>query len=298
MNDTPEIAKIFSPAKINFFFAVTGLRNDGFHDVVSINLPLNFGDEISVKLNDCEKDELICQSNDINLTNNSILSAIKLFKEESNVRDNFKITLKKEIPISAGFGGGSSNAGTILKTINKIYDNVLNTSTIETICTKTGADCSFFLNPKPCITTGIGDICHEISDKFQNSLEQYKMFIFKPPFGINTSAAYKDLRDNFQKLYISEQSANGKMENLIEAVIRGDEKLPLYNTFYNMLSLRNNDFIKLKTLISDVHSNVMLTGSGSGFFGICKSSKTLKYSKTIAELIFGSDIFWREVSFL
>lgn len=104
MNDMPEIAKIFSPAKINFFFAITGLRGDGFHDVVSINLPLNFGDEISIKLNDCEKDELICQSNDINLTNNSILAAIKLFKEESKIEDNFKITLKKKIPISTGFG--------------------------------------------------------------------------------------------------------------------------------------------------------------------------------------------------
>jgi 4-diphosphocytidyl-2-C-methyl-D-erythritol kinase len=226
------------------------------------------------------------------------LSAIKAFKEESNVIDNFKITLKKEIPISAGFGGGSSNAGTILKTINKIYDNVLSISTIEKICTKIGADCSFFLNPKPCITTGIGDICHEISDKFQSSLAQYKMFIFKPHFGINTSAAYKDLRDNFQKLYISKQSANEKMENLIEAVIHGDEKLPLYNTFYNMLSLRNNNFIKLKTSMDYIHSNVMLTGSGSGFFGICKSSRVLKYSKSVAKLIFGSDIFWREVSVL
>lgn len=298
MNDTPEIAKIFSPAKINFFFAITGLRKDGFHDVVSINLPLNFGDEISIKLNDCEKDELICQSNDINLTNNSILAAIKAFKEESNVIDNFKITLKKEIPISAGFGGGSSNAGTILKALNEIYDNVLSISTIEKICTKIGADCSFFLSPKPCITTGIGDICHEISDKFQSSLTQYKMFIIKPNFGINTSSAYKELRDNFQKLYISEQSANEKMGNLIEAVIRGDEKLPLYNTFYDMLSLRNNNFIKLKTLMDYVHSNVMLTGSGSGFFGICKNSKALKYSKSVAELIFGSDLFWHEVSVL
>ena len=298
MNDMPEIAKIFSPAKINFFFAITELRDDGFHDVVSINLPLNFGDEISIKVNDFEKDELICQNNDINLTNNSILAAIKLFKEESKIEDDFKITLKKEIPISAGFGGGSSNAGTILKALNEIYDNVLSISTIEKICTKIGADCRFFLNPKPCITTGIGDICHEISDKFQNSLKQYKMFIFKPHFGINTSAAYKDLRDNFQKLYISKQSANDKMKNLIEAVIHGDEKLPLYNTFYSMLSLKYSNFIKLKTLMNDVHSNVMLTGSGSGFFGICKSSKALKYSKTAAELIFGNDIFWREVSVL
>lgn len=298
MNGTPEIAKIFSPAKINFFFAITGLRKDGFHDVVSINLPLNFSDEISIKLNDCGKDELICQNDYINPVNNSILSAIKLFKEESKIDDNFKVILKKEIPISAGFGGGSSNAGTILKALNEIYDNVLSISTIEKICTKIGADCSFFLSPKPCITTGIGDICHEISDKFQSSLAQYKMFIFKPHFGINTSAAYKDLRDNFQKLYISKQSANEKMENLIEAVIHGDEKLPLYNTFYNMLSLRDNNFIKLKTLMDDVHSNVMLTGSGSGFFGICKSSKALKHSKTAAELIFGSDIFWREVSVL
>ena len=298
MNDTPEIAKIFSPAKINFFFAVTGLRDDGFHDVVSINLPLNFGDEISIKLNDCGKDELICQNDYINPVNNSILTAIKLFKEESKIEDNFKVILKKEIPISAGFGGGSSNAGTILKTLNKIYNNVLNTSTIEKICTKIGADCRFFLNPKPCITTGIGDIYHEISNKFQNSLKQYKMFIIKPNFGINTSAAYKELRDNFQKLYISEQSANEKMGNLIEAVIRGDEKLPLYNTFYDMLSLRNNNFIKLKTSMDDIHSNVMLTGSGSGFFGICKSSRVLKYSKSVAKLIFGSDIFWREVSVL
>ena len=88
------------------------------------------------------------------------------------------------------------------------------------------------------------------------------------------------------------------MGNLIEAVIRGDEKLPLYNTFYDMLSLRNNNFIKLKTSMDDIHSNVMLTGSGSGFFGICKSSRVLKYSKSVAKLIFGSDIFWREVSVL
>ena len=88
---------------------------------------------------------------------NLIVKAIKLLQEEAGLRDQFKISVQKNIPAGAGLGGGSSNAATTLRMINKIANLGLTTDDLARLGKQLGADVPFFVYGKPGIGTGLGD---------------------------------------------------------------------------------------------------------------------------------------------
>ena len=101
----------FSPAKINLFLDIHQKRDDGYHDLSSLIVGLDFGDKITIEKINQSKDLLEC--NDPNIPcneENLILKGVNLLRKEIQIEDSFKFTLNKKIPSQAGFGGGSSNA--------------------------------------------------------------------------------------------------------------------------------------------------------------------------------------------
>ena len=121
MNASPEL-EVFSPAKINWLLAVTGLRDDGFHELVSLVSPLNFGDHIRISWCDSDgADALSSDSKQIPLdANNLVLKAAALFKANTQLNGCFSFHINKRIPIGAGLGGGSSNAAAALIGMNRL----------------------------------------------------------------------------------------------------------------------------------------------------------------------------------
>lgn len=88
--------------------------------------------------------------------NNLIVKAVNILHDHAGLRDEFKITVQKNIPAGAGLGGGSSNAATTLRMINKIANLGLSVDDLATLGAKLGADVPFFIKGKAGIGTGLG----------------------------------------------------------------------------------------------------------------------------------------------
>jgi 4-diphosphocytidyl-2-C-methyl-D-erythritol kinase len=118
---------VFSPAKINLYLSVTGCRDDGFHDLVSVAAPLDFGDELTATVIETDGESrfrLECDHPDVPVDDsNLVLKAAFTFAEATgwpalNGRSGVHFKLAKRIPIGAGLGGGSSNAVAALRALN------------------------------------------------------------------------------------------------------------------------------------------------------------------------------------
>src|SRR5690554_2841349 len=88
---------------------------------------------------------------------NLIVKAIKLLQAEAGLKDEFHIKIEKNIPAGAGLGGGSSNAATTLRMLNKIANLGLSDSDLMLLGNQLGADVPFFINGKTGIATGTGN---------------------------------------------------------------------------------------------------------------------------------------------
>lgn len=104
-------------AKLNLALDVVRKRNDGFHDLKMIMVPLELSDILTFE----ESKEIILESN-VSIENNAILKTVHLMKEMFNVTDGVKIKLDKRIPIGAGLGGGSADIAATVRGLNQLWN--------------------------------------------------------------------------------------------------------------------------------------------------------------------------------
>src|SRR5688500_3614227 len=122
---------LFSPAKINLFLTVTGRRPDGFHDLVSVAVPLDFGDDLKATGTGTNVDPdsqftLECAAPGVPLDgSNLVIKAAKAFATATGWKRSVHFQLTKRIPTGAGLGGGSSNAVAALRALNRLSGGLL-----------------------------------------------------------------------------------------------------------------------------------------------------------------------------
>ena len=98
-----------APAKINLTLEVLARRDDGYHGVRSVMVPLDFGDEISVTPSDAF--EFTCSRSELEGDANLVVRALRALGD----LPRFRVALRKRIPVAAGLGGGSSDAAAVLR---------------------------------------------------------------------------------------------------------------------------------------------------------------------------------------
>ena len=107
-------------AKINLHLDVTGLRDDGYHNVETVMQSISLSDTVDIELIDGEKIVIECDKIGVPLGEKNIAyKAARLFFDESGVSGGANISLQKGIPFPAGLGGGSSDAAAVLVALNK-----------------------------------------------------------------------------------------------------------------------------------------------------------------------------------
>ena len=153
--------KCKSFAKLNLCLHVLNKRNDGYHEIQSIFDTINFYDELFFKKNNLNKIRLTCDSQKIKLDDNLISQA---YAEISNFYgiSGVDISLKKNIPIGAGLGGGSSNAATTLHALNFLFKLDISNEKLLEISERIGSDVPFFINGGSAIVKGRGEIIEKI----------------------------------------------------------------------------------------------------------------------------------------
>lgn len=169
-------------AKINLSLNISKVREDGYHELEMVNLPLDFYDTVYL----CESPDLEVISN-VNLPeNNTLIRAVEEARKEFGFRQNFRIVVQKEIPFESGLGGGSADAASVLRLLKKYFRWNAPEETMLKIAKRVGADVPFQYLNYPCYTTGIGEYCARIAMH-----GPYYVLLVKPNSGVSTPKAFK-----------------------------------------------------------------------------------------------------------
>lgn len=243
-------------AKVNLALDVFNVRQDGYHDIRSIMVPIFFYDELEINIADV--DSFDCNKTYVvDNPNNSIIKMIGAFKEKYNINDHYEIKLNKCIPTKAGLGGGTSDAGSTLRLLKKLYRINLSKEDERELCVKVGADVLFNYYNRPAVVSGIGDVVEPFT-----MAKQYHVLLVKPYHGVSTKEAYDKLDMNV--------CDHPNVDILKNALENGDSINGLLgNSLEQPSLLLNKDVQTIKELlINNGASNVLMSGSGSTVFAI------------------------------
>ena len=142
-----------APAKLNLFLHVLSRRADGYHELQTVFRLIDRSDRVGIAP---RSDGKIAFDGPYG-ENNLVVRAAKLLKTETSVRHGCDLALEKEIPVGGGLGGGSSDAATTLRVLNRLWKTALDTSELMQIALRLGADVPFFLLGRNAIGEGIGE---------------------------------------------------------------------------------------------------------------------------------------------
>ncbi len=146
-----------APAKLNLFLYVTGKRNDGYHNLQTLFIFLDYSDELTFALTD--KDEIAIEPAipGVALTDNLIYKAIDSLRPYRKERRGISVNLVKKLPMGGGIGGGSSDAATALVAGNYLWNCALDTDQLAQIGAKLGADVPVFVRGRASFAQGVGE---------------------------------------------------------------------------------------------------------------------------------------------
>ncbi len=149
-----------APAKINFGLRVTGRREDGYHLLESLFLPLALGDTVRVARRSAPGVSLELADAPAGLPagqDNLVVRAATAFLEAAGLGGGVALHLVKHIPVAAGLGGGSSDAAAVLRALDQAHPGAVSPEGLRALALGLGADVPFFLDPRPAWVTGIGE---------------------------------------------------------------------------------------------------------------------------------------------
>lgn len=248
----------FPNSKINIGLHITGKREDGYHNLVSCMYPVNLCDALEINVSAFETN-LVNSGFYLNekTSENLCIKAYNILKNDFPEILPVNIHLHKAIPFGAGLGGGSSDAAHMLKLLNKKFSLGLSEYQLLIYAAKIGSDCSFFIQNKPAIIKGKGNVL----EPAKINLQGYKILLVKPGIHINTKKAF------------SRVSVNIRPEELEKSLLKPVEEWRdcISNDFEKYIFIDHPELEELKYLLYRYGASyASMTGSGSTVYGIFK----------------------------
>lgn len=233
-----------SYAKINLFLHILNKRDDGYHNLQTWFTFLDLKDHLSFRFNNSSNIEITSNIQIASKEDNLIYKAVKEFQKAYKIDSvGVDIEIKKNIPMGAGLGGGSSNAATTLIALRDYYLPQLSNEEMIPLAAKLGADVPIFVYGKSAWAEGIGEIlCHKDFDP------QYALLI-KPDIHISTKEFFTS-------------------EDLIKSTVLisknlGFDKSIMHNDFENVFYAKYPEFSQY---LKELDSDFRMTGTGSCFY--------------------------------
>ncbi|BCR35130.1 4-(cytidine 5'-diphospho)-2-C-methyl-D-erythritol kinase [Mariniplasma anaerobium] len=254
-------------AKINLALDVIKKRDDGYHELKMIMVPIELHDQLSFELSDDIK-----LTSNIDIKDNQVLKTAYLIKDKYKVDTGAHIYLKKDIPIGAGLAGGSSDIAATIRGLNKLWNLNLDKKALEDIALSLGSDTLYCLYQKPAYVYGRGEHL-----EFIDLPKTGTIFLYYPKIISSTACVFKNHN------IIDKQN---QFENLLEAYQHQAWDL-FYKTTYNALHLTAlkcyPELQKAYKIMKNIDDNAFMSGSGSTFFIINSSQKDEEIIKKAQE---------------
>lgn len=245
----------FPPCKINLGLNVLEKRSDGYHNLETVFYPIPLNDIVEVIPSNTT--EFIASGITIPGENNTnlCLKAYELLKSEYNLSP-VEIRLHKVIPTGAGLGGGSADAAYTLRLLNQLFNLQLSIAQLKDYAQQLGSDCAFFIEDKPMLGLGRGEILEPI----QLSLKGKFLVLLKPNVHVSTAEAYKGVKPT---------TAQPRVKDIIENIPLQEWKHILKNDFEESVFQSHPIIRQYKEKLYTAGAlYACMSGSGSSVFGI------------------------------
>ena len=235
-----------APAKLNLFLRITGRRADGYHRLQTVFRLLDWGD--TVHLRPCA-DGAVVRVGDgavgVAAADDLLVRAANLLQKEANVGEGVEIGIEKRIPMGGGFGGGSSDAATVLVALNALWGLGWSADRLAELGLRLGADVPVFVRGRDAWAEGVGERLSPIA------LPPAWYLLASPGVHAATAALFQahDLTRNAAPATISDFLSGTVLDNAFEPLLRRRE--PAVQAMFDVLAQVGTP---------------RLTGSGSGCF--------------------------------
>ena len=260
---------IRSFAKINISLNITKKRDDGFHELDSVMLPISLHDSLVISKLPNANDNFVTVDDFSIGTFSYNLATFSIEKLQSiyHFNDKFRILIHKVIPIQAGLGGGSSNAAFTMKAVNSMLKLGATDEELIDIAKTLGCDIPFFIKCKPARVQGVGEILTPITVK-----NNYYVLLVKPDAGCSTKEIYA-ISDTMDLKVCN-------IDNVIKALEEGDDDLLADNISNALQEPAIQSVPSIQAIIDELRGfglkMVQVTGSGSAVFALSADKILLK----------------------
>lgn len=256
--------------KVNLFLKVERLREDSFHDIATLFCPFSFpADTISINYDAApgirvRSDDPALPVDGANLAGR----AAAKFAEKAQIAPHWDIFIEKELPVAAGVGGGSANAGKVLALLNKHY-NALSENDLNAIASGLGSDVPFFLQNNAMIGRSRGEVLEKVPE-----FPLPPLLLVNPGFPVSARYAYTHIPDKLR--CPDRENRLGKLIDALFSVdyqaaakyMLNDLEYSLFEKFPLLSSLREK-------LASYGALKVIVSGSGSSLVALFPDREAL-----------------------
>lgn len=252
-----------APAKINWFLSVLNKREDGYHNIVSLMQGVGLFDTLLFE--ESGKLEVISDISDLPAEKNLVFKAAVLMQAFTGVRSGARITLKKDIPLSAGLGGGSSDAAYALIGLNRLWRLNLNAAQLRDIGAQLGSDVPFFVDDIFAVVQGRGDAITSLKDA-----SEIPLLLVNPGIPVSAAWAYEELQVGLTnesvdiKLFC--QSLNRKDFDALRSLQINDLEQPVLKSYMEVGRIK-------ELLLAQGAVMAAMSGSGPTVFGVFRSAE-------------------------
>ncbi|ARZ73365.1 4-(cytidine 5'-diphospho)-2-C-methyl-D-erythritol kinase [Stenotrophomonas sp. WZN-1] len=235
-----------APAKLNLFLHITGRRADGYHELQTVFRLLDWGDRIGLRL---REDGQVRRQGEglvgVAEAEDLAVRAARLLKEVANVAQGADIIVEKHVSAGGGFGGGSSDAATVLVVLNRLWQAGLDEDALAALGLRLGADVPVFVRGRNAWAEGVGERLQPIT------LAPAWYVVVEPGVHVPTPVLFADPD-------LTRDSPVAKIEDFASGTLVG-------NAFEPVLRRREPAVEAALAALSDIGA-ARLTGSGSGCF--------------------------------
>ncbi|MFA5871874.1 MAG: 4-(cytidine 5'-diphospho)-2-C-methyl-D-erythritol kinase [Parcubacteria group bacterium] len=268
-----------APAKINLTLEVLKKLANGYHELRSAMMKLDrLYDEIELEIGDDMKEiKIETDSSEIPVDEkNTCYKAAKIFFKNAGKKAGVKIFIKKNIPVGAGLGGGSSDAATVLRTLNSHFGNPLSKEKLIKLGAQVGKDVPFFVQPYQFAkVSGMGEKLESVKVELK-----VNVLLVNPRVAVSTKWAF----EKFSTILVR---GNKKINNLSEMManyVASGNFFDICGSLYNDFEREIEKHFPVLTEIKDIlkkhgAKGVLMSGSGSTVFALFSSKEELVTAK-------------------
>ncbi len=289
MPETVAIAD--APGKVNLFFRVGPLKDNGFHDVASLYLAVDLRETVTAQISTDYSVKVSGSLGDFQLLavptdeSNLVVKVAKQIKAEAGTPEAIKVALgiDKHVPVAGGMGGGSADAAAALLATNELLRAGLSEARLYEIAADLGSDVPFSLMGSAAIGVGRGDELTKVE-----SLAPIHLVLIFDDQGLSTPAVYRRL-DELRAERAEQVESPEVNRHLIRALQNGNP-FEIAELLHNDLeeaaiSLRPDLKIKMTTALQHGALRVMVSGSGPTLLALASSEvAAMQLARSLSEL--------------